>query len=105
MKLSLRSRLTLWYTFILVIVLSVSGAGVVWMEGRLSLRRLDRELSDIEETMRKIVANELHERVPAAEAAAEAAETVGDGTLTTAVLDANGVVLTSNMGGLDPSAI
>jgi len=99
MKLSLRNRLTLWYTLVLVVVLCVFGAGVVWMEGRIALRRIDRELADIEETMRKIVANELQEQVTPEEAASEAAETVGDESLATAVVDAQGVWLSSNLDG------
>jgi heavy metal sensor kinase len=101
MKLSLRSRLTLWYTLALVVVLCVFGAGIVWMEGRIAVRGLDRELSEIEETIRKIVANEMAEQLTPAEAATEATETVADENLATAVLDAQGVSLSSNLPGVD----
>lgn len=101
MKLSLRGRLTLWYTLVLVVVLGVFGASVVWMEGRIALRRIDRELGGIEEAMRKIVANELHERASPAEAASEAAETVAEEHLATAILDPQNVPLSSSLDGLD----
>jgi heavy metal sensor kinase len=101
MKLSLRSRLTLWYTLVLVVVLCVFGVGIVWMEGRIAVRGLDRELSEIEETIRKIVANEMAEQLTPAEAATEATETVADENLATAVLDAQGASLSSNLDDAD----
>src|SRR5262249_36227716 len=42
--LSLRMRLTLWYTLAIVVILGVFGAGLWWTEGRLGIRRADREL-------------------------------------------------------------
>lgn len=103
-KLSLRSRLTLWYTLILVVVLGVFGAAVVWMQGRIVAGRIDRELAGIEETMRKIVVNELQEQESPAEAASEAAETVAAPNLSTAVFDERGNPLFSNMNGVDPAS-
>lgn len=103
-KLSLRSRLTLWYTLILVVVLGVFGAAVIWMQGRIVLGRIDGELAGIEETMRKIVINELQEQETPEEAATEAAETVAGANLSTAVFDESGKPLYSNLNGLDPES-
>jgi len=80
-------------------VLCVFGVAIVWMEGRIAVRGLDRELFQIEETIRKIVANELAEQLTPAEAATEATETVADENLATAVLDAQGMSLSSNLDG------
>jgi two-component system, OmpR family, sensor kinase len=91
--LSLRARLTLWYTIVLVAVLCLSGGAVAWMEGRVGIRRVDRELADVEATAAKIVANELAEDATPASAAAEACETVGDRSVAVAVLDSRGVPL------------
>ena len=104
-KLSLRGRLTLWYTLVLVVVLCVFAAAVVWMEGRIALGRIDGELTATEETMRKIVSNELHEQATAVEAASEAAETVAEENLATAVLDGSNTTLTSNLDGLDLATV
>ena len=38
--LPLRLRLTLWYTLALVVVLSLGAADVLWVQGRLGLRRV-----------------------------------------------------------------
>ena len=76
--LSLRSRLTLWYAIVLVVMLCFFGADIVWLLGGLGVQRIDRELADAEATVIKIVGNELKEQEPPADAAAEAAETVAD---------------------------
>jgi heavy metal sensor kinase len=98
--LSLRSRLTLWYTIVLVVMLCFFGADIVWLLGGLGVQRIDRELADAEATVIKIVGNELKEREPPADAAAEAAETVADQDLAVAILDARGVPLASKIPGI-----
>jgi len=98
--LSLRSRLTLWYTVVLVVVLSAFAIGIVWMQGRIGVQNLDRELAEAEETAVKIVGNELEERAPATAAAAEATETLGAATLAIAVFDAHGAMLSSKTAGV-----
>jgi heavy metal sensor kinase len=99
--LSLRSRLTLWYVAVLVVVLCAFGAGVVWMQGRLGVGRIDRQLADVEGTVVKIIANELREQSSPAAAAAEASDTVADSNVTVAILDARGVPLASKAIGVD----
>jgi heavy metal sensor kinase len=98
--LSLRSRLTLWYAIVLVVMLCLFGADIVWLLGGLGVQRIDRELADAEATVIKIVGNELKEQEPPADAAAEAAETVADQDLAVAILDARGVPLASKIPGL-----
>jgi two-component system OmpR family sensor kinase len=44
--LSLRLRLTLWYTLALVAAIGLFGVNVVWGERRIGLRRVDTELND-----------------------------------------------------------
>jgi two-component system OmpR family sensor kinase len=100
--LSLRNRLTWWYTLVLLMALSISGAAVVWMQGRISIRRVDSELADVETTMLKIVSNELREHASLEEAVEEATDTVGEGRLATAVLDTHGAQIVSRLAGLNP---
>src|SRR5215510_9654575 len=95
--LSLRSRLTLWYAFVLVVMLCLFGADIVWLLGGLGVQRIDRELADAEATVIKIVGNELKEQEPPADAAAAAAETVADQDLAVAILDVRGVPLASKI--------
>ena len=40
--LSLRARLTLWYTLALVVVLGLFGADLLWVQSRIGVRRVDR---------------------------------------------------------------
>ena len=59
-----RSRLTLWYAIVLVVMLCLFGADIVWLLGGLGVQRIDRELADAEATVIKIVGNELKEQEP-----------------------------------------
>jgi signal transduction histidine kinase len=96
MTLSLRARLTLWYTVALVVVLSAFAIGVVWMQGRIGIRNVDRELDEAYATAVKIIGNELEEGATPARAAAEATETLGAPNLAITVLDGNHRTLSSH---------
>jgi heavy metal sensor kinase len=94
----LRARLTWWYGLVLVVVLGASGAGVVWMNSRLGMSRVDSQLAEVEAKVGKILTNELREPVSVEAAAAEAAETLSDRTTAITILDEHGTMLaaTSN---------
>jgi heavy metal sensor kinase len=94
-SLPLRARLTLWYTAVLIVVLAAFAIGVVWMEGRIGLRNVDRQIDDADATAVKIIGNELEEAGTRETAAAEAAETLSAPTLAIAVFDDNGAILSS----------
>ena len=96
MTLSLRARLTLWYTVVLVVVLAAFAIGVVWMQGRIGLRNVDEELAEADATAVKIIANELEEQAPPKSAAAEATDTLGEPNLSILVFDGDGRVLSSS---------
>src|SRR5476649_2482476 len=100
-RLSLRARLTLWYTFALLVVLSLFGASVLWQLQRIGIRRVDRELSGLATTIANIVEEELSEKDAPAVAAAEASTTVNAPGRAIAFLDANGAVLSARWNGLD----
>ena len=101
MTLSLRTRLTLWYTFALVVVLCLFGADVLWVQGRLGIRRVDRELDGLETTIANVVRGELKEHSTPASAAEEARDTVATPGRAVAILDVNGSPLASRLGRLD----
>ena len=98
--LSLRARLTIWYTIALLIVLSVFGASVLWQQRRIGIRRVDRELAGLSTTLANIVRDELNEKDTPAVAAAEATSTVTAPGRALAVIGANGTVLAARWNGL-----
>ena len=98
---TLRARLTVWYTVVLILVLFAGGAGVWWMQGRIGIRRVDSELTDVNATVVRIIGNELLEHEPVQAAATEAAETVADGNLAVAIFDPSGMLLASRASGID----
>src|SRR5437773_2265579 len=73
---SLRVRLTLWYTVALVVVLCLGGADVLWIQGRLGMLRVDRELEATAATLANVIRAELDEKASPAAAAEEARATV-----------------------------
>jgi len=99
MTVSLRARLTLWYIVVLVVVLCGAGGAVVWMDGRLAVARVDRELQEIEATAARIIHNELDEHATAREAASEACETVVQPNVAVAVIERNATLLAATPSG------
>ena len=78
-RLPLRARLTLWYTLALVVAVCLFGADVLWGQGRLGVRRLDRELDGVTGTAANIIRGELREHVSLPSAAEEASEALRRG--------------------------
>src|SRR5215831_6659031 len=76
LALSLRSRLTVWYTVALLIVLALGGAVVLWQQGRIGLARVDRQLRDLTTTVANLVQEELSEDPVLARAAHEVEKTI-----------------------------
>lgn len=60
-RLSIRARLTLWYSIVVFAVLVVAGGGVLWLQARLGLARLDQELSAAGSTVAGVIRNEIDE--------------------------------------------
>ncbi len=95
--LSLRTRLTLWYTCALVVVLCLFGADVLWIQGRLGLRRVDRELDGLEATIANVLRAELKERSPASAAAREARDTLAAPGRAVVILDSRDTPLATSV--------
>jgi two-component system, OmpR family, sensor kinase len=60
-RLSIRARLTLWYSVVVLMVLLASGAAVSWLQTELGLRRVDGSLAAAADTVVGVVRNELDE--------------------------------------------
>ena len=99
--LSLRARLTLWYTLALLVVLGLFAADVLWEQWRIGLRRVDRELEGLVTTLTNVIRAELAEQVSLETAAEEARFTVARRGRAVAIFDAHGKPLAASWSGLD----
>ncbi len=99
-SLSLRARLTLWYSLALLVVSAAFAATVVWQQGRIGMRRVDRELDDLTATLANVLRDELSEMPNAKAAAEDVQRTMASPDRATAVLDGDGRVLAANWSGL-----
>jgi heavy metal sensor kinase len=99
-SLSLRARLTVWYTLVLFAVLSIFGAAIAWQQGRIGMRRIDRELDNAAATLGNVLREELEEVGSPAEAAAEAQHTIETPARIVAIFE-GGHLLTENARSLD----
>lgn len=61
MRLSIRARLTLWYSLVVFAVLVVTSVAVLWLQARLGLARVDQELTAAASTVAGVVRNEIDE--------------------------------------------
>ncbi|HEV8208473.1 MAG TPA: ATP-binding protein [Vicinamibacterales bacterium] len=100
--LSLRARLTLWYTLALLLVLLLFGANVLWQMRRIGIRRVDRELEALTATLGNVLQEEFNEQDDLATATAETTAQVTAPGRALAILDAGGRVLASRWSGLEP---
>ena len=105
---SLRLRLTVWYTFALLVTLSLGAVVILREQGGVGIRRVDRELDALAGTLTGVLGDELRENPDVAGAAEEACETVKAPGLAVAILDASGHTLAAhwdrlNLGGALPS--
>jgi heavy metal sensor kinase len=100
LRLSLRSRLTVWYTVALLIVLALGGAVVLWQQGRIGLARVDRQLRDLTTTVANLVQEELSEDPVLARAAHEVEETISAPGRAVVILDRSGHAVAAGWNGL-----
>jgi two-component system OmpR family sensor kinase len=99
-SMSLRARLTIWYSLALLAVLGVFATIVIWQQGRIGLRRVDRELDGLSATLTNVLRDELSEMSNPTEAAAEVQRTMAVPGRPLAIFDASGRVLAANWRGL-----
>jgi two-component system OmpR family sensor kinase len=88
--LSLRTRLTAWYSVLLVLTVAVFSAAVLWLHWRLLLEQFDEGLTSISATAANVVEEELGELHDLGIAAAEMAAVVHPSDYLVVVLDASG---------------
>src|SRR5262245_60601503 len=93
MALSLRTRLTIWYSALLLIGIGVFTATVLWLHWRLLLRQSDESIEALSMAAVRVVSEELSEHLPLEQAAREMASVVRHEDYVVGVLDADGVPL------------
>ena len=100
--LSLRARLTLWYTLALLVVLGLFAADVLWQQRRIGLRRVDRELEGLVTTLdQRRSTTSWRNRSSLETAAEEARFTVAADGRAVAIFDAHGKPLAASWSGLE----
>jgi signal transduction histidine kinase len=97
--LPLRARLTLAYVAAMLVVLGVFGGVVLWQQGRIGLRRVDRELAGLTATLSNVLRDELSENPSPVKAAEEARSVVTAANRAIAIFDAHGAVLAAGWNG------
>ena len=95
--LSLRARLTLWYTLALLVMLLLFGINVLVEQKRLGIRRTDRELDSVHVTLANVLREELRELDSPALAATEARNAIGSLGDAIAILDRSGAPLAAQL--------
>jgi signal transduction histidine kinase len=98
---SLRARLALFYAVVLVVSLAAFAADVWWVEGRLGIRRVDRELAALSSSVAAMMRDELSERATLEEAATELSHVVATPDRAIAILDGGGRPVAASWGGLE----
>src|SRR5262245_54217333 len=101
--LSLRARLTVWYTVALLLVLAIGGVTVSWEQGRIGLGRVDRQLQDLSATVANLMQEELTEDPTLSVAAGEVQETLSASARVVAILDREGKPIAAAWHGLNLS--
>jgi two-component system, OmpR family, sensor kinase len=94
--LSIRSRLTLWYAGIVLVVLTAAGAAMVTSQTRLGLHRLDDELDRLASALLTVLDNEIDERGDLAKAAEDATSEIDLKGRTVVILSSDGQLLASS---------
>ncbi|HET7292672.1 MAG TPA: ATP-binding protein [Vicinamibacteria bacterium] len=93
MSLSIRARLSLWYSAVLSLVLAAAAATFYLTQARSRLVQVDRELERANGLVARTVTTELSEGVDLAEAAREAIETIQLPGRAIAIFDGTGALL------------
>src|SRR5690242_12024044 len=94
-RLSIRARLTLWYSVVLLAVLAVAGIAVVSLHSRLGRERVDDELAAAAETAQGVLRNEINERLALPDAVDDMLEELNLPAFGIAVLNPAGELLGS----------
>jgi signal transduction histidine kinase len=96
-----RARIVVWYSLVLLAVMSAFAMFIVWQQGRIGQRRVDRELDALSATLENVLRDEVAETGDPLSSAAEARATFASPGQPMAIMDADGRVLASSWAGFD----
>src|ERR1700729_1175616 len=99
MRWSIRTRLTLWWSALMVVALTVLGIGVLWLHARWGLAQFDSEVGSLGAATSRVVREELGETHNLARAVAETHPAMEVPAWPTAILDTSGEPLSSHWHG------
>jgi heavy metal sensor kinase len=102
---SLRTRLTIWYTLALFVVLALFSVALLWQQERVGMRRVDRELTALGTAATSVIRDELHEQPDSRAAALDVIETFATPNRLLVIADEHGRVLSEHWNQLDPQPI
>lgn len=100
MALPLRTRLTVWYSALLLLALGLFSATVLWLHWHLMMRQADESLEALGRTAINVMDSELVEGVPIDRAAREMLDVAHQRDYTLTVLDAAGAPLHGAQGAI-----
>lgn len=104
MKLSIRARLTLWYSAVMVVALAVFSAGVLWLHARWGRAQFDSELASLAAALSRVMQEELSESGSLSKAVRETRTSMDVPGRATAILDLQGTPLSARWHGLSYDA-
>jgi len=99
-SLSLRARLTIWYVMALVAILTVFAAGVLALQRRVGMQRIDGALDATAAQLTNMLREELRELDAPKLAAEESVSVIASPGNAMAILDRDGGVLSARLGAL-----
>jgi signal transduction histidine kinase len=105
MTLSLRARLTLWYTLTLLGILLLFATGLLWQQDRLGRQRIERELEALTSTVTNLAQEEFEEDPTFASVPTDVLTTIDAPGRAIALIDAAGRVLAARWNRLAPMAV
>jgi signal transduction histidine kinase len=100
--LSIRTRLTLWYMTVLLVVLVIASITVMTVHARLGMARVDAELAAAVEAVSGVVRHEIDERLTLADAASDMLEELSLPGVGVAVLSPSGSILSTTSAARPP---
>src|SRR5690348_3189324 len=105
MKLSIRMRLTLWYTALVAVALALFSVGVLWLHARWARAQFDSELGNFAAAAARVVDEELEEAHNLRRAAAETRQSLNVPGVATAILDDQETPIAAHWHGFDYKGI
>ena len=102
---SIRARLTVWFSALMAVALTVFSLGVVWLHARAAQAQFDADMASLAATLARVMHEEFNERGDLNIAAAEMRAALDVPGRATAILAVNGTPILAHWHGLPPGAV